>query len=42
MTATARSLDALFSPASVAVVGASEDPRKWGNWLATGRSASAW
>ena len=26
----------LFAPASVAVVGASEDPRKWGNWLAQG------
>src|SRR2546421_4812447 len=31
-----RSLDPLFNPASVAVVGASEDPRKWGNWLAQG------
>ncbi len=31
-----RSIAALFSPASVAVVGASEDPRKWGNWLARG------
>jgi acyl-CoA synthetase (NDP forming) len=29
-----RDLRALFDPASVAVVGASEDPRKWGNWLA--------
>ena len=28
--------DALFEPRSVAVVGASEDPRKWGNWLALG------
>ena len=35
MTAV-RSLDALFGPRSVAVVGASEDPRKWGNWLALG------
>src|SRR5581483_1381651 len=26
----------LFSPASVAVVGASDDSRKWGNWLARG------
>jgi acyl-CoA synthetase (NDP forming) len=33
---TARPVDALFDPASVAVVGASEDPRKWGNWLARG------
>jgi len=33
---TARPLDALFDPSSVAVVGASEDPRKWGNWLALG------
>jgi acyl-CoA synthetase (NDP forming) len=35
MTAV-RSLDALFQPRSVAVVGASEDQRKWGNWLALG------
>jgi acyl-CoA synthetase (NDP forming) len=33
---TSRPIDALFDPASVAVVGASEDPRKWGNWLAQG------
>jgi acetate---CoA ligase (ADP-forming) len=31
-----RDLEALFAPASVAVVGASEDQRKWGNWLARG------
>jgi len=31
-----RPITALFDPASVAVVGASEDPRKWGNWLAVG------
>ncbi len=31
-----RDLRALFAPESVAVVGASEDPRKWGNWLAQG------
>src|ERR1700684_2664985 len=31
-----RPIDALFDPASVAVVGASEDTRKWGNWLAQG------
>jgi len=36
MTTTARSLRALFDPSSVAVVGASDDPRKWGNWLARG------
>jgi acyl-CoA synthetase (NDP forming) len=30
-----RDLRALFAPESVAVVGASADPRKWGNWLAT-------
>jgi acetate---CoA ligase (ADP-forming) len=36
MTSTASRLDALFDPSSVAVVGASEDPRKWGNWLARG------
>src|ERR1700744_2869202 len=33
---TSRPIDVLFDPASVAVVGASEDPRKWGNWLAQG------
>jgi acyl-CoA synthetase (NDP forming) len=33
---TDRPIDALFDPASVAVVGASEDTRKWGNWLAQG------
>ncbi len=33
---SARPVDALFDPASVAVVGASEDTRKWGNWLAQG------
>ncbi len=31
-----RPIDALFDPASVAVVGASDDTRKWGNWLAQG------
>ncbi|MGH2876537.1 MAG: CoA-binding protein, partial [Solirubrobacteraceae bacterium] len=31
-----RPVDALFDPASVAIVGASDDPRKWGNWLARG------
>src|ERR1700733_11761139 len=31
----ARDLQPLFAPASVAVVGASADPRKWGNWLAS-------
>jgi acetate---CoA ligase (ADP-forming) len=31
-----RDLQPLFSPESVAVVGASEDQRKWGNWLARG------
>lgn len=29
-----RDLQPLFAPTSVAVVGASGDPRKWGNWLA--------
>jgi succinyl-CoA synthetase alpha subunit len=33
---TTRSLAPLFSPESVAVVGASADQRKWGNWLARG------
>lgn len=31
-----RSLRALFSPDSVAVLGASDDPAKWGHWLARG------
>lgn len=35
-TGPARSLQPLFAPSSVAVVGASDDPRKWGNWLAHG------
>jgi acyl-CoA synthetase (NDP forming) len=35
-TAAGRDLRALFAPASVAVVGASDDPAKWGNWLARG------
>lgn len=30
------SLDAFSNPASVAIVGASEDPAKWGYWLASG------
>jgi acyl-CoA synthetase (NDP forming) len=30
-----RDLTPLFEPASVAVVGASDDPAKWGNWLAS-------
>jgi acyl-CoA synthetase (NDP forming) len=30
-----RDLRPLFAPSSVAVVGASADPRKWGNWLAS-------
>jgi acyl-CoA synthetase (NDP forming) len=34
--ATRRDLKALFEPESVAVVGASDDPVKWGNWLARG------
>lgn len=29
-------LDSLFAPASVAIIGASDDGRKWGNWLARG------
>src|SRR5215208_4894243 len=35
-TATGRDLTPLFEPASVAVVGASDDPVKWGNWRARG------
>ncbi|WP_338702488.1 acetate--CoA ligase family protein [Streptomyces sp. Q6] len=33
---TTSTLDTLFDPASVAVVGASDNPEKWGYWLATG------
>ncbi|MFI5659837.1 acetate--CoA ligase family protein [Streptomyces sp. NPDC051684] len=33
---TSTSLDALYDPASVAVVGASDNPEKWGYWLAAG------
>lgn len=32
--AVRRNLSALFDPASIAIVGASNDPRKYGNWLA--------
>lgn len=41
MTAAGGDIDlaALFDPVSVAVVGASDDPHKWGNWL--GRAALA-
>ena len=31
-----RDLSALFEPDGVAIVGASDDPVKWGNWLARG------
>lgn len=34
--AVKRDLTALFAPAAVAVVGASDDPVKWGNWLGRG------
>lgn len=34
-----RGLDGFFAPRSVAVVGASDDPRKWGHWLARGALA---
>lgn len=33
---SARPVEALFAPRSVAVLGASDDTRKWGNWLARG------
>ncbi|MER5439358.1 acetate--CoA ligase family protein [Streptomyces sp. NPDC002790] len=33
---TSTSLGALYDPASVAVVGASDNPEKWGYWLAAG------
>jgi acetate---CoA ligase (ADP-forming) len=32
----ARDLRPLFDPRSVAIVGASDDPAKWGNWLGRG------
>lgn len=35
------SLTDLFDPKSVAVVGASNDPKKWGHWLARGALAGA-
>jgi acyl-CoA synthetase (NDP forming) len=35
-TSARRDLSALFAPRTVAVVGASDDPVKWGNWLARG------
>jgi acyl-CoA synthetase (NDP forming) len=38
-TVRADALDALFAPTSVAVIGASDDIRKWGNWLAKGALA---
>jgi acetate---CoA ligase (ADP-forming) len=38
---TGESLRTLFNPRSVAVVGASENPRKWGYWLARGALAGA-
>ena len=31
-----RDLQPLFDPTSVAILGASDDPAKWGNWLARG------
>jgi len=34
--ASARPVEALFAPRSVAVLGASDDVLKWGNWLARG------
>jgi acetate---CoA ligase (ADP-forming) len=37
--ATSRDLAALFAPRSLAVVGASNDPAKWGQWLARGALA---
>ena len=39
-TTARRDLSALFEPESVAVVGASDDPVKWGNWLARGAQPS--
>jgi acetate---CoA ligase (ADP-forming) len=36
LTDTRRDLAPLFAPRAVAVVGASDDPVKWGNWLGRG------
>src|SRR5215218_921437 len=36
MTGDRRDLSVLFDPDGVAIVGASDDPVKWGNWLARG------
>ena len=36
VTDTRRDLGSLFAPRAVAVVGASDDPVKWGNWLGRG------
>src|SRR5689334_11719340 len=36
-----RDLEPLFDPRSVAVVGASNDPAKWGHWLARGALSGA-
>ena len=36
MTGGRRDLRPLFEPRSVAILGASNDPAKWGNWLARG------
>ena len=39
MADNATALDSLFAPKSIAVIGASDDIRKWGNWLAKGALA---
>ncbi len=39
VSATSRDLAPLFEPRSLAVVGASNDPAKWGQWLARGALA---
>ena len=36
-----RDLQPLFAPRSVAILGASNDPAKWGNWLARGAMRGA-
>jgi len=36
VSVTTTALNSLYDPVSVAVVGASNDTRKWGNWLAKG------
>jgi len=38
----AQDLDFLFNPRSVAVIGASDNPLKWGNWISKSLLESSW